>query len=640
VTQPLTRPPSAVQQTASDQVFYPSLVCNFILQFDEYLLKEEFPNIPFPELQTGNPNTVTDPNAKSRKSPTISTTSKSNISRYLTRVPRAATIELPAYRTAGKFTLEIDWRELPIDPRLIRMAAVFIYVGSVGPTDFGAGMRSGKAGIDPTTNLRRSVLSTTANSMARDDLLVIHGIIDNWAITRGDSSCIKMEGRDLRGLFLDSPIDPNVASKVNLSRDIINVVADILRPHPASELMTIIWNPNDWTDSNGNVVSPPSVADPEQLTRVRRSASGTQSTGGSMNGDQTSFWDLVTQYCFLVGAVPFFRGTNLVIRPARSLFDQSKESGQAPVPDQTAQQRALAQHPGTTIGTTWDPVFDSTRYDDNGKAFGARKFIYGRNIKELSFERKYTGITKPVIKLVSYDTSSTNRGTSKLLTAEFPPNTQSMTSARTTSIYPSGKVAQTDVRTISVPGIRDQGKLNAMAMDLYQEIARGEMGGSCETAFLASFKGDNADPDILRLRPGHAVEFLFDTRALSSIAPAASTELDFERASFDDAVKEIKKVLGTDDTTAKVIVATTSRNASSAWSALASFRVANVNFTWSLANGIQVKFDFQNYFILRSDVMPRTGKNTASTKQTIGSVPTTQPLGQVYPTKLPRRPRH
>lgn len=628
-------PPLNIGKAASDQAFWPSVVCNFLFLFDEYLVTTEFPNIPFPELSSGIANPFPDPNAKPRK-PSATQATYKNIARMVSRVPKSATIELPAYRTAGKFSLEIDWRELPIDPRLIRSAAVSIYVGTVSPSDFAAGMSPGKTGVDPTTNLRRSVLQTTAAGMTRDDLLAIHGIVDNWAITRGDASSIKMEGRDLRGVFLDSPINPAQISQINLSKDIINVVHDILIFHPASELMTIIWNPNDWTDENGNIIPPPTVSDPEQLTRVRRSASGDKTTSSSQSGDQTSFWDLVTQYCFLVGAVPFFRGTNLVIRPARSLFDQSKDSGQT-LPSDTAKQAAQLQHPGTQVDKTWDPIFDGERVDDNGKAFTKRKFVYGRNIKELAFERKYTGVKVPVIRLVSYDTSSTNRGTSKLLTAEFPPNTAAMTSARTTGISPSGNISQTDVKVISVPGIRDQTKLNNLAMDLYEEIGRGEMGGSCETKFLSSFKGDNSDPDILRLRPGQAVEFVMDTRALSSVAPAASSELDFERASFDDAVQQVVKTLGTDYTVAKIIVASTSRNATN-HSLLQTFRVANVNFTWSLAGGIQVKFDFQNYYVPRAGVVPKAGANTTPpNKQVIARLPAKAPLGQVYPTKPPGR---
>lgn len=617
----LTRPPANVGAPGSDQIFYPSVVCNFILRFDESLFVDQIPNLPQPDPQTGIVNAVASPSGKSTKSPLVSNPGTSNLTRVLNRVPRVASIDLPAYRTAGKFTLEIDWRELPIDPRIIRSAAVSIYVGTVSPSDFSSGMVS----FDPITRTRRSMLATQDESgQPRDDLLAIHGIVDNWAINRGAASSIKMEGRDLRGVFLDSPINPDVVAKIDLRKDIINVVHDILLPHPAAQMMTILWNPQDWPN-----MTPPSVADPEGLTRVRRGAAGDGATGGSQSGDKANFWDLIVNYCYLVGAVPFFRGKNLVIRPARSLFDQSKPSGQSPSSAQIS--KAALLHPGTTIGQTWDPVFGGSgvRYDDDGKPFYVRKFILGRNVKELNFERKYTGVKNPVIKLVSYDTSSTNRGTAKLLTSEYPP--QQQTNARTTGVSPSGGVAQTDVMTISVPGVRDQKKLDSMAKDLYEEIGRGEMGGSCETGFVSSFKGDNSDPDVLRVRPGHAVEFAADTRALSSIAPAASSELALERMSFDDAARSIQRVLGSGDANLARAIVASSR--SSTMSLLQTFRVANVSFSWAKSK-LDTKFDFQNYYVPRAGVTEQTGANTMQpVRVAIQRSPKKEPTGHVTPTQ-------
>lgn len=624
----LTRPPANVGGSRSDQVFYPSVVCNFILRFDESLTYQTN-TLPAPDVQTGIVdavsgivNAVSAPLARVTKSLLFSSPTSSGLTRVLNRVPKTATIELPAYRTAGKFTLEIDWRELPIDPRLIRSAAVSIYVGSVSPSDFSSGMTA----VDPLTRVRRSVLQTAdASGQPRTDLLAIHGIIDNWAITHGDKSSIKMEGRDLRGVFLDSPINPDVVAKVDLRKDIINVVHDILLPHPASQMMTILWNPQDWPN-----LTPPSVADPEGLTRVRRGADGAGTSGGSQSGDKANFWDLVVNYCYLVGAVPFFRGKDLVIRPARSLFDQSKPSGQSPTAAQT--NKAALLHPGATIGQTWDPVFGGSgvRYDDDGKPFYVRKFILGRNIKTLAFERKFTGVKSPVIKLVSYDTSSTNRGASKLLTAEYPPQTAK--DARVTGVSPSGSTSQTDVMTISVPGVRDQKQLNSMAKDLFEEIGRGETGGSCETGFLSTFKGDNSDPDVLRVRPGHAAEFVSDTRSLTSIAPAASSELALERMSFDDAARSIQRVLGSGDANLARAIVASSRSA--VFSLLQTYRVANVNFQWSQSKGIETKFDFQNYFVPRAGVTEQTGANTMQpTRVPIQRTPRTEPTGQVTPTQ-------
>lgn len=608
------------ERTASDQTFYPSLVVNLRLLFDPNLqvIDGQLAAVPAPTPQAGSTSTTAASGVSATVRPLVMQLGNTNFSKIVNRVPRTASVELPAYRTAGKFTLEFDWREIPVDPRLVISSAVEIYAGTVSPTDFATGMVSGAT---DGSRLRRSVLSTqNTDGTPRDDLLILVGVTDNWSITRGEGSRIKLEGRDLRGILLDSPIDPDVMAQIDLTQDIIDVVAQIWRKHPASQLSQIVWNPNDW--DNG---TPPKVADIDGLTRVRRGASGDQVTNGATpKGDKTSYWDLIVQYCFLVGAVPYFRGRNLVIRPAKSIFDQSKPSMDSPA---NASGVGVVGRNGLLItGNTADPVFaNGVRYDDQGKEFSFRKFILGRNVKELTFERKYTGAKVPVIRCVSWDSSSSQRGVGKLLTTEYPP--QSSTGARTTGVSPSGEIAQTDVKIIKIDGYRNQAQLNEIAKNLYEEIGRGEMGGSCKTGFMSSFKGDNADPDILRLRPGHAVEFAMDARPLASQAPASSSELALERMGFDEAALFIQRQLQTDDPNiSRAIVASMRGNVIGQ---LQQFRAANVKLDWSQDAGIQFSFDFQNYFVPRYGVTPQLGANTTPVQRNVvASSPLTQPTGQ------------
>lgn len=614
----------------SDQVFYPSLVVNLRLLFDESLRIEEQASIPDALPSSGIVDAVTSSQPPTVR-PLVTQRGNTNFSFVTDRVPRTASVELPSYRTAGKFTLEIDWRELPIDPTVVRAAAVEIYAGSVDPTDFSTGMVRQEA-----NGTRRSILSVTrADGSPRDDLMLLTGLVDNWSIERSDTSSLKLEGRDLRGVLLDSPINPDIIAKIDLRRDVVSVIHDIMLKHPVSQFMYIVYNPNDWP----NQVIPP-VADPEGLTRVRRKAAGDDASGGAPTGDQTSFWDLITQYCYLVGAVPFFRGRFLVIRPARSIFDQSKPTGQDPAGVGAQAISVGAAKPGSTvIGQTWDPVFATgVRLDDQNKPFSIRKLIFGRNVKKLSFERKYTGVKVPVIQAVSYDTSSKNRGNSKLLTATWPDSVDldkkgkvigAKTADAVTGVAPSGDTSNIDVKRISVPGIRDQKKLLEIAKNLYEEIGRGEFGGSCETMFLSSFKGDNTDPDMLRLRPGHAVEFAMDARGLSSLAPAASSELQLERMSFDAAAREIQRVLRTTDENLPRALVASSR--SSVIGQLRQFRTANVKFNWTTTSGIQISFDFQNYIVARYGVTEQLGANTQpATQKPITRSPTTQARGNIH----------
>jgi hypothetical protein len=576
---------------AARATWFPSCVVNLRLRFDEAF---QIVDLPEPGPQGGDPNSVEVPAATSSRGtqgsgftggsrPLITQTGSDNLSFVMDRVPKTAQVEIPGYRQAGKFSLEFDWRELPIDPRLVRSCGVEIYFGAVSAEDFSTGMTRVEA-----DGSRRSILRTSADDGSpRDDLMTLAGIADSWTISHsGESSMVKMEGRDLRGVFLDSPIDPAVAGKLDLSKSLDLVVLDILKGHPAAAYMHIVFSPDDWP--NG---APPSVLDREGLTRVRRKADG-EGQSSSGQDDKLTVWDLITRYCFLVGAVPYFRGRTLVLRPSVSLFDQSKPKF-------------------SSADKVFDPVM---RVDDDGNPFTTRRMILGGNIKELTFERKLAGVKVPIIEVVSLDTSSKQRGGGKLLIAQFPPASQQ--AASNTDVYPSGQASQTDKLVIPVPGIRDQVRLNQIAQALFEEIGRGEMGGSCKTSQLASFKGTNLDPDLLRIRPGDVVEFQVDTRQVGAHLPGASTYSDSFRLSFDEQVKRVMEALSGksghgDANLARVIVAS---SRSSIVDLLRSFRTANVVFNWANTSGIGISFDFQNYFIVRYGVTAQTGQNTTKVK--------------------------
>lgn len=589
------------------ELLYPSTVVNLRLRFDETF---RIGAIPEPGPQGGDPDAVSvvppqstgarrryprlqlasrDAVGKvfretSRNSyntntrPLISQTGSNNLSVIANRIPKSANVECPNYRIAGKFSLEFDWRELPIDPRLVRSAAVEIYMGSVRADDFAKGM----AGVY-LDGRRASVLSTTDPILGvNDQFMVLYGLVDTWFVQHNDqSSIVKIDGRDLRGVFLDSPIDPEVMNRLDLTKSVVDVVAAIVQKHPAHADIKVLHQDKDWPGGK-----PPTLLAVGDLTRVRRGASGDEAGGGTTE-DKLSMWDLITRYCDLAGAVPYVRGRNIIIRPAQSLHDPSK------------------------------PRFDSTikvfdpqpRYDDDGNPFFERKMTFGREIKELTFERKLAGTKVPVVEVSSFDTSSKERGAKKLLVVQYPPKDKQL--ARVSGVYPSGEVSQTDILRIAKPGIRDKNVLFNIAKQLYEEIGRGELGGSCTTTTLASFKGDNDDPDLLRLRPGDQITFAVDIRELTSKVPNVSVLTDSARLPFDEAVKRVQEALsgkagGGDENLARVIVAT---SRSQIIDLIGTFRVANVVFSWSLGSGIQVSFDFQNYFVTRHQVTNQLGEN-------------------------------
>jgi hypothetical protein len=452
---------------------------------------------------------------------------------------------------------------------VVRAVGVAIHMDSVRADEFAAG-------VEGRFNLgrRRSTIQTS------EENLVIAGTVDTIHAKHTPSgSEVTLVGRDNRGILLDMPIHPNILKDLDLRKPLNEVVARLVHDlHPQGEGIKVVVVRNEWP--NFTVPSPYVTGD---LTRPNIEAKGgTGSPNSSTKGEAggVNYWDLITQWCFLCGAVPYFVGSKLHLRRARSLYDARRQEQTAdpnfPTPFAGGERRAVGPPTVQVAETPW--------------AF--RRLVYGRDIENLEFERKLGGTKVPVIEVVSVDTDGP-KGEQRLVSVQYPP--ESATAARTTSIGPSGDKASTQTLRIPVAGIKSKDRLLQIAAALHAEIGRQEMGGSVSTKYLSSFGGDNQDPDLLRLRPGDPVEFRMDTSSLRSFPPIISELTDHHRRSFEVEVAEVAAKLG-DENLARVLVAS-SRGALQQLQE--TFRVSTVRFAWDTKAGVGITFDFQNFVEVR-----------------------------------------
>jgi len=559
--------------------FYPSCVVNFKLKFDESLhLQPEVTPRSVEEMVEDPPSGP----GSVQPQPLILRRGAENVSFVLGRLPKSGSVSLPGYRQAGQFDFVFDFRDMPIDPRTVRSAAVEIHQGAVSSDDFARGMRGPNA-----NGTRSSVLSTRdAAGQPNQETLILVGLVDEWSVRHENAgSEVSLRGRDMRGILLDTPLtnDPKIATRILSSLDItkpINaLIEELLSYNPLFGDFSVVVNPAEWP--NGAI---PVVGDPSILPRNRRGARGNNtgrvsSPGGSAN---MSFWDAIVKFCYLVGAIPYFQGTQLLIRPSRSIFDQAN-AGTALNPTPFAGGR-----PRSRDALSGAPIDPPLRF---------RRLVYGRDILSVSFDRKMGGMARPkIVRAVGVDTSSAARGQGRVLQGFWPPRT-APEGTRRHRVAPGAKAAQQDGINIPVAGVRDPERLVDIARAIYEEIARGELGGSCTTRNLASFGGTNADADLLRLKPGDGIEFLTDVRAMTPQSPLASSFTEHERVSFEELVAQIQERIG-DENLARVIAAT-SRGQIQEMQRF--FRVSSVTYTWS-DTGVQIGFDFQNYVVARNDV--------------------------------------
>jgi len=560
--------------------FRPSLVVNVELKFDEQLHLQPAVRPQTTQEAIEKPAVRVNPDPV----PLILRRGAENVSFIAGRIPVSASMEFPGYRQAGQFSCEFDFRDLPIDPRTVRAAAVDIHLGTVSDADFADGMSTTPSGT------RRSVLRTS------EETLRFVGLVDEWGVSHGASgSRVSMRGRDLRGALLDTPIgvlpgaQAQLLEELDWGRPINEVVQAILNFNPFFQDIATHTNAIEWP--NGVIPAP---GNPGIVPRHRRGARGERTGGrGTPNADSGSlnFWDLIVRACYLVGAIPYFQGRNLLIRPSRSIFDQ-QNAGTAlnPTPFAGGQPRSRDEQAGVELTPP----------------LRVRRFVYGRDVEEFSFDRKYGGYARPrVVRCVSVDSSSTDRGANRIVQGRWPPES-APEGTRRTRVAAGRQTAQEEILNIPVAGVRDTERLAEIARSIYEEIGRGEMGGMVSTKNLTSFGGTNQDPDLLRLNPGDGIEFFVDARALSSGAPLVSTLTDFTRASFEEAVRMVTERLGAtrgNENLARVIVATARGQVAELQRF---FRVSTVKYMWNAGTGIKIDFDFQNYVVARNQVRAST----------------------------------
>lgn len=562
-------------------LFYPSCVINFALRFDEALTLAPG-TLVAQETDDYLTNVLSDDGvlpAPDIQVPVVERTD--NLSQVLGVVPQTCTVEMAGYRQAWKFNLSMPYRDFPLDPRMIRSLGVEIHFGAVDAGDFAQGM----AAFTPQTgsDRRPSVLATRDKSGTPNyRTLALEGLADSITVDHDQKgSTVHIEGRDLRGLLLDQPIRPEQLRTVDLTQSINQVVRSILMLAPLYRerltanppTMSVEVNPAEW--DNGIIPSPAVEGD---LTRCQLGARG-EHPGVQVPSDanKINFWDQIIIYCYLVGAVPYFQGRQLWIRPSYSLYDARRQDTNfnpaVGSPFKGGKPRLV------TYGTT----------TKSSETFGYRRMVYGENIDTLKFERKLGGVKVPVIECVSVDTSSKTRGKGRLLRVRWPKDTTSP-AAQVGTVAPDGGASQKDILRISVPGIKNKQRLEDIARSLYEEIGRGEMGGSCTTKDLSSFGGDNSDPDLVFLRPGDPVEFRINSAGLGS-RPAVVSELTTQDGrSYEEQVSAVMARLG-DETLARVLVAS---QRGSVAALQRTFRTNTVRFNWE-SGGLGIDFDFQNY---------------------------------------------
>ncbi len=608
--------------------FYPACIVNLIIRFDEAFNADW----RVPEggrlLETPQRTGVAQmPTGKSLFDVNANVAGSS----ILGRIPLQASVELNNIRKPGSFNLTFDYRDLPIDPRLVRAVGIEIYMDTVTADSFAQGILS-------ATSKQHAARPQDLNGFipfkATPRNLVLKGVVDEWSVTHGSSgSTVTMSGRDMVGVMLNTPVTPTMLKAMvgKLNARISDVIRDLIATVGTwTDKLDVQAEPDAWwPDSQEPFLANIAPLSPELLLprekpqgKTPRSRvavkDGQPRVSAGANPDKLSVWDLITRYCNVVAAVPHFTiaqkaGSNsyssvLKISPQWGLYDYYKP------------------HMGGDdfVGPAGKQFLTPRTYADSEQRIPVRQLSYGRNIEELTLARKYQGITARAVEVVSYNSSSDSKGQERLLTAisslrpsyaqqagTSPPVAAANSQVKSGQV-PSGLSNQDEVLRVEVRGVTDINQLQKLADGLYEEIMRGETGGSVRTRTLASFGGSNEDPDLLRIRPRDPLELSVDVRTGGSI-PRNNMNALIKQVSQDVVELESDLIHKGMDTNLARAVAYSSRNAVAQLQN--TFRVNSVTFDWDVKSGIALSIDFHNYIVARDSVLPTPiGTGAASAK--------------------------
>lgn len=434
-------------------------------------------------------------------------------------IPERMVITRNSYRQADTAEVGVLWEHLPIDPRIARSVGAAMYLGTVPADAWGKAMGKPLSTDPALAGTRYSVGSLLDPAST----LRFAGFADTFRASHGSGGDgVSMALRDWTGILLDTPVPSEAYKQVDWDAPIVQLIVEILGTFKGFDEV--------WIHSIGV---------PEDA-RVQRSSvhtmGGKQKAGRAPKAKAETYWDLLTDLTVGAGLILFadvWQGPapraqdgsmlpapacRFVLATPTVLYDPdaprvyvetlATRQGDKLVP----QQGRVGFEPSFTDRKRQHPV--------TGEASPWPVLVWGRNLEELSIERRLGRLKTPTIELVCLHGKRVLRG-------------RSHDDPRADQVHPSGLWAGDTARQMVVSGFSDETALRRAARQVFEEIARGEFTVTFSTQDLASFTRDgtgNADPDLLELRAGNPIEILHATDLRGS---AIGTRQAFEALGGD-----------------------------------------------------------------------------------------------------------
>lgn len=452
--------------------------------------------------------------------------------------------------------VEFDFRNVPLDPRMLRAVFLDMVIGTVSASDYEFGV----AGVKRADGSPLSVVDRVPGQDVRLGTSTrFIGYVDDWTVNSSENGdTISIRARDLTAPLIDQKLPTGV--NIDMTIPIADGVQELVDTFPSTRGMRVVFgNPGDPEDPLGRGDRGPTPGD--TMPRARKARKGRQAKRAKSGDTAMTVWDHIVDTVVASGFLPIIRGMQLFLIEPRTFYQSTSN---------------------------------------------AKQLVYGRNLIDLEFSRKLGGVSKvptievrcpdPQIGRTRWARAPTKKG--ERASGVFP-ETPPPKAIRANNISPGG-TAQEEIKVIPISGISDGEALERIAIGLFEQIGRQEIEGSWSTDDITTFDSDD-EGDMLDLQPGDAVEVLVaplnaaTTGDSTNTFPGGAVTSMQELHSFTvPRRKEFLVRLGYAELAAQRIA-----EAQEQAHLVTTFRVQDVTIDWSQDEGVHVEGDFINFIVVR-----------------------------------------
>lgn len=480
-------------------------------------------------------------------------------------VPSGASLGRNGIRTADTLNLTLKYRDLPIDPRVVRSCAVEFFLGCVTPQDYERGMRGllRSEGVPDDVAVPFNVIPDTyLDQYGRPRTnLRFQGWVDDWQADwpNADAPAVDLTCTDNTRILIEQDHPTRLTMPIDVTID--EAVAQYLANFPQFRGLSVEFRPA--------TADKPVLQDVLARQAYPRGLGPTTAKGGD---SKLTVWDYVTDVVGSLGLTCRVQGTTIVIQRARTLYAQK-------------------------FGGRDDDPFRGRRLP-GGRELYRRLFVYGQNVSSMTARRQFTKAAPTNIEVRCY-----NPRRKKTLIARYP----SFTGKRQKILLP-GETADQKFTVLRVTGIQDEATLRIIAQSAYESVGRRELEFTVETKNLGTFGGGNADPDLLDAQEGDSI----DIEILRSGQDNEQNTVTLIEDEIRRRPQEFLERLGFPPDFAEAYA-----KATSSISFPTTFRVRDLTLDWDAEReGVSVSLVVMNYIEARADTELPAGEETEPSDET------------------------